>query len=73
MSQFARFLACGIIIGSLGYVTLAIGVIFASLLIASSKTPWLSSVLTGQAFLGFALCEAMALLILLIGIIILFS
>jgi len=72
LTQFAKYIAAGLAISSLGSVTLAIGMIFSSLLFAASRSPWLSSLLTSQAFLGFALCEAMALLILLVTILILF-
>lgn len=72
MTQFAKYLAAGLAVAALGNVALAIGIIFAALLFGTARAPWLSGVLTGQAFLGFALCEAMALLILLLAILILF-
>ena len=72
MVPAAKFIAIGVAIASLGQVALAIGIIFASLMLAAAKTPWMAPMLTGQAFFGFALCEAMALLILLIVVILLF-
>jgi F0F1-type ATP synthase membrane subunit c/vacuolar-type H+-ATPase subunit K len=46
--------------------------IFAALVYATGKAPWLMGPLTNQAFMGFALCETMALLILLIALLLLF-
>lgn len=73
LSAFAKYLAAGIAISGLGSVALAIGMIFSSLLISTAKTPWLASILTGQAFLGFALCEAMSLLIILVAVLLIFA
>jgi F0F1-type ATP synthase membrane subunit c/vacuolar-type H+-ATPase subunit K len=53
-------------IAALGQIALAIGLIFAALVLASARAPWAMSSLTNQAFMGFALCETMALLLLLI-------
>jgi F0F1-type ATP synthase membrane subunit c/vacuolar-type H+-ATPase subunit K len=72
IAQLARYVAAGLCVASLGSVTLAIGLIFASLLISTSRAPWFAGSLTSQAFLGFALCEAMGLVVLLITVLILF-
>jgi F0F1-type ATP synthase membrane subunit c/vacuolar-type H+-ATPase subunit K len=53
---------------ALGFSVLSIAIIFAALITGSARTPWLIHTLTEQAFLGFALCEIMSIIIILLSI-----
>jgi len=71
--QSAKFLGAGIgTVGLIG-VGIGIGIVFGSLLLSFARNPQLKQQLFGYAILAFALTEAVALFVLMIVFLILFS
>lgn len=69
MKLIGAGLACISLIGA----GIGIGIIFGSLLLGSARNPGVSRDLFGQAIIGFALTEAIALFGLMVTFLILFS
>jgi F0F1-type ATP synthase membrane subunit c/vacuolar-type H+-ATPase subunit K len=66
-----NFTTAGMGLCAAGFSLIAIAIIFAALITGTSRTPWLVSTLTEQAFLGFAICEIMTIIILVLTILLL--
>jgi len=72
VTTLGKFIGAGLatigVVGSAG-----IGILFAGLLIALSRNPLLENKLFQMTLLGFALCEAMGLLAIMMAFLILYS
>jgi F-type H+-transporting ATPase subunit c len=73
MLQAARLIGAGMATISIAGTGVGIGVVFAALINAYSRTPELQGQLFTYAILGFALTEAIALFGLMMSFLILFS
>lgn len=73
MIAAAKLIGAGLCIVSVGGVGIGIGIIFGNLILAISRNPVLKAELFSNALLGFALCEAMGLLSILMAFFLLFA
>jgi F-type H+-transporting ATPase subunit c len=71
--QSSKLIAAGIATVSLAGSGVGIGIVFASLIIAISRNPYLTKQLFVYTILGFALTEAIALFGLMMAFLILFG
>lgn len=71
--QASKLIAAGIATVSLAGSGVGIGIVFASLIIAISRNPYLTKQLFVYTILGFALTEAIALFGLMMAFLILFG
>lgn len=69
----AKMIGAGLATISLAGSGVGIGVVFGSLIVATSRNPELNKVLFSYAILGFALTEAIALFGLMMSFLILFN
>ena len=69
----AKVLAAGVCTVGVGGASIGIGIVFGGLLIAVSRNPELESNLFRTALLGFALSEAMGLLVLMMSFLIMYT
>lgn len=73
MYEGFKFIGAGLSLISLGGVAIGIGAIFSACINGTARNPALKAQLTGLAFIGFALTEAIALFSLMIAFLILFG
>jgi F-type H+-transporting ATPase subunit c len=71
--QAAKQIGAGLATSGLAGAGVGVGVVFASLVIGTSRNPNLKDELFKMAILGFALTEAIALFALMIAFLILFA
>ena len=72
-SELAQIFAAAIIAFPIGLVGLAVGRIFITTIEAISRNPEAESKLSKQAMLGFAVTEAIALILFVLALLILFK
>lgn len=73
MVAAAKLISAGLCIVSIGGVGIGIGLIFGNLILGIARNPILKAELFSYAILGFALCEAMGLLAILMAFFLLFA
>lgn len=73
MVTSAKLMGAGLCVISLSGVGVGIGIIFGNLILGISRNPILKTELFSYAILGFALCEAMGLLAILMAFFLLFA
>jgi len=71
--QAAKFIGAGIATIGLAGAGVGIGVVFSALILGISRNPSLKDEMFKMAILGFALTEAIALLVLMIVFLLLFA
>lgn len=73
MVQAAKLIGAGSALIALAGVGAGIGIVFGALIQSTARNPLLQKQLMGQALLGFALTESVALFALLVTFLILYS